>query len=508
MVEDAVGKLSLWKINLAFFIVLFGLLNLSFYLHHQEIEKFFVEHVRQDSYTLTEVIRLNVETGSLAEKIIKNILYHFLSNTASFLDYLDSIEPFSPDELLGFIQENGLAGVLIERQNGEILSVPEGWSPEDIKCHNNLIYIKKYNLFMFCTENLSSLKRVVIGSRVENIKPFYEKISVEGIINRISKLPNVRSVEIIPHKIDQPKVSLYKKDFKIEIPFQNKTIIVYLKAKNLELLEKKLRERYLFLSISLSFVGLILTIIFYFFQKNYLENIRDYEKSLAQQKEEVALGRAAATLAHEIKNPINNISLALQRLTKEAKNLSQEELKLLELLNKSLLQSTKTIDSLLNYVRIEKNFNKEKVELSSLILEILDRYQLSLKDKKIKLYKDLEKVFVLGNRELLLQVLENLLLNALEAIKESGIIIISLKPQDKNVILTIKNSGELPPKDKLEEIFNPYITFKTKGTGLGLALVKKIIKAHDGEVYAEITNDNIFKIEIHLPRISNEDTHS
>ncbi|OAG28463.1 sensor histidine kinase [Thermodesulfatator autotrophicus] len=503
-----VDRLSLWKINLVFFLVLFGLLNLSFYFHHKEIEKFFVEHVQQDSYTLTEVIRLNMETGSLAEKIIKNILYHFLSNTSSFIDYLDSIEPFSPDELLGFIQENGLAGIFIERSNGEIISVPEGWLPEIDICQNSLTYIKEYNLFVFCRENLTFLKKVIIGSRVENIKPFYEKISIESIINRISKLPNVRSVEIVPQKIKQPKVSLFNKNFKIEMPFQNKTLIVYLKAKNLELLEKKLKERYLILSSSLSLIGLILTVIFYFFQKKYLENIRNYERSLAQQKEEVALGRAAATIAHEIKNPINNISLALQRLIKEAKSLSQEELKLLELLNKSLLQSTKTIDSLLNYVRIGKNFNKEKVELSSIVLEMLERYQLLLKDKKINVSTELEKLFIIGNRELLLQALENLILNALEASKENGTLAISLKKQGKYAVLTIKNSGELPPKDKLEEIFNPYVTFKTKGTGLGLALVKKIIEAHNGEVYAEITNDNLFKIEIRLPRLKNENTHS
>ncbi|WP_456369781.1 sensor histidine kinase [Thermodesulfatator atlanticus] len=504
-----IGSFPFWKLNLCLFALLFSGVIFSFYIHNREVTKIFLYHAREDAITLAELVRVNTETGILAEKIIEDTTSHFLGNLASFLDYLDDVEPFLPQELYMFVLENHLAGVYLIRKNGKVIEVPEYWVPENFKCRKKLTYVPRDNLFLYCASNLNSFKELILGVRIPELESLYEKTSPEGVLLRLSKLPHIKAANIINKKTTKTEVVAKNNYFEAYIPFKNKTIHVIFKSYALRLVEEKLHRNYLILVGLISVIGVFFTIIFYLLQRFYLQSVQEYERALAKEREEAALGRAAATIAHEIRNPLNTISLALQRLMIESKNLTPEDRKLLDLVRQSLLRANRPIEQLLKYARLEKQIKKEKFNLKELVQEILELFQEQIKKKNIKLKTELNDIIILADKSLIYQVVENIFLNALEAIDKEGSLLVELFKENGFGVLKTTNSGELPPEDKLQEIFNPYVTFKVKGTGLGLALVKKIVEAHGGRVTAKIVSDTsikkesaatrYFQIEIRLP---------
>jgi signal transduction histidine kinase len=113
---------------------------------------------------------------------------------------------------------------------------------------------------------------------------------------------------------------------------------------------------------------------------------------------------------------------------------------------------------------------------------------------------------IFGDKNLLDQVIANLLQNAIEAQPDGGFIDIVIAGPDADgmVRLCIANAGSLPPADKLAAIFAPYVTTKTRGTGLGLPVCRRIITAHGGTISARIDTGGKFVIEINLPTTAPE----
>src|SRR6056297_1878675 len=110
-----------WQANLLVFGCLIGVVLALVYWQIRSSEKTFVRHVRNHARLLASVIRLQANTAVMSKNAIEAVMQTFLGNTARFVDYLDTIAPFTPDELSAFAKESGLAGIAIAAADNQII---------------------------------------------------------------------------------------------------------------------------------------------------------------------------------------------------------------------------------------------------------------------------------------------------------------------------------------------------------------------------------------------------
>lgn len=219
----------------------------------------------------------------------------------------------------------------------------------------------------------------------------------------------------------------------------------------------------------------------------YLVVIDDMTQAVAAQRV-VAWGEVARRMAHEIKNPLTPIQLAAERMQiKLAKHLPEEDIVLLNRYTNTIVEQVSSIKQMVNdfrdYAKLPKptlrplNLNDVLDDVALLYRQAGGSVSLSLEDNL---------PLVLADRAQLLQVLHNLLSNAKEASKSDSDCKIDIKTyserdgKSRSVILTIMDNGPGFSDQILDHAFEPYITTKETGTGLGLPMVKKIIEEHGG----------------------------
>ncbi len=224
---------------------------------------------------------------------------------------------------------------------------------------------------------------------------------------------------------------------------------------------------------------------------------------LAQSERESAWREMARQVAHEIKNPLTPMKLNIQYLQQAIRNDSPN---IKELTNKVSDSIVEQIDNL-SYIASEfSNFAKmpearpEDLELGALLNKAVELY---LDDAHIKVtINDLpEKLYVFADRSQLLRVITNLLENAKQAIPSDrmGNIEVFLRAENNDAIITVTDNGEGIPEDVTKKIFQPYFTTKTSGTGLGLAMTKKILEFWKGEIWFETVPGEGTTFFIRLP---------
>jgi signal transduction histidine kinase len=202
------------------------------------------------------------------------------------------------------------------------------------------------------------------------------------------------------------------------------------------------------------------------------------EKAVARLAE---IGELAATIVHEVRNPLTTIMMGLNAFKKleltdrfqEYLNLSLDEADRLERL----------LSQILLYSR-PQTLDRSQIELNSFIAETLDILQTIpvAMGKYLNFSANTTPVNILADRDKLKQVLINLVTNACEAVSTGEAISISLqKSENRRICISIHNGGTPIPADILPQLTKPFFTTKASGTGLGLAIVKRIVEAHDGE---------------------------
>lgn len=209
-----------------------------------------------------------------------------------------------------------------------------------------------------------------------------------------------------------------------------------------------------------------------------------------QQLERRALvGQMNAIFAHEIRNPINNISSGVQLLDK----ILPEDFKqrdVLKGINDDCDRLTHIVDTVLTFSK-SQSYHKNSIDLPALIGQILNRWVPRMKRISVthvlKVEPDLPHI--LGDDRALGQVFNNLISNAVRAMEETngGVLSIRLKPIQKvtgamGVQVDVLDTGPGIPPEVQEHIFEPFFTTKPDGTGLGLSITKQIITMHEGSI--------------------------
>jgi two-component system sensor histidine kinase GlrK len=204
-----------------------------------------------------------------------------------------------------------------------------------------------------------------------------------------------------------------------------------------------------------------------------------------------------STMSHELRTPLSSIKEGIGLLQEGVGGtISDKQKRLLTILTEETNRLIGLVNALLDIAKMEAGmmtYNFDNEHLASLIEKTVHEIAPLTEAKKIKIWLEIseELPLVKLDRERILQVLRNLIGNAVKFTPERGQIIVSAYRENRGIIFSVKDTGPGIPHENLQAIFEkfhqpPVKTSEwTKGTGLGLAIVKNIIVAHGGEVWAE-----------------------
>jgi nitrogen fixation/metabolism regulation signal transduction histidine kinase len=207
---------------------------------------------------------------------------------------------------------------------------------------------------------------------------------------------------------------------------------------------------------------------------------------LIEAQRTAAWAEVARRLAHEIKNPLTPIQLSAERLAiKLSPGLDDVSRQMLERSTQTIVNQVEAVKNLINafrdYARLPAP-SLAPLDLGELIREILVLYESS--PAKIVLQIPVELPQVMGDASQIRQIVHNMLQNALDALmgRDNAEIVLAAHGEGDWVLLSCQDNGPGFPPEVLARAFEPYFTTKAKGTGLGLAMIKKIVTEHGGEV--------------------------
>jgi nitrogen fixation/metabolism regulation signal transduction histidine kinase len=308
---------------------------------------------------------------------------------------------------------------------------------------------------------ISNIREGDHSYRVENIKGTDEIVK---LINSFNKM--LQSIEDEYNETEKKNLEL------TEINETNKKLLAQTEKFN-DLLEEKITEVKSELELE---------------QKKLIENER-----LA------AIGEIATKVAHEIRNPLSGIKVALETMKNRVEDEGRKEdieeiIREMNRLNRIIIE--------LFELAIPRETRFSEGQPNYMIERVLDLTIEDIKSKSIKIDKNLDhsNKIVRMDYEQMEQVLLNIILNATEAIKHAeGKILIETKYDDNKFSIIVNDNGCGISEIEKKEIFRPFFTTKNKGTGLGLAISLKIVQIHKGDISVESHKGSGAKFTITIP---------
>ncbi|VAX18816.1 hypothetical protein MNBD_NITROSPINAE01-1698 [hydrothermal vent metagenome] len=252
-----------------------------------------------------------------------------------------------------------------------------------------------------------------------------------------------------------------------------------------------------------------------------ISNLKKMEKQVSEAERLASLGRVAAGIAHEIRNPLASLSGSIQMLRSDiSSKLESSDKRLMDIIIREAERLNSIITEFLNFASKETMF-LANVDLGNLISETL----LLLKSnpeyrEKLEIEENIENDLVAYvDHEKTRQIIWNLLINSADSMENGGTIYVEAvkasNPNDRrqaprkwgkktdahmdHVRITIRDTGKGIEPEHIERIFEPFFTTKRTGTGLGLPIVHKIVKSHSGEINVTSTVGKGTAFTIWLP---------
>jgi len=277
-------------------------------------------------------------------------------------------------------------------------------------------------------------------------------------------------------------------------------------AKLVERIENVLRIR----SIELHNKALILE------QERLLDEIESWNRTLEERVEQktvelekahhevllteklAALGHLSAGMAHEIRNPLNSISLFAQVMSSgledepEMKSYSEKIINEVERIDAILVKLLSTSK--------RSHFQLRTIHIDRVITTSLQPFleQMNVQDVALQTVLGEKTPAILADADELGQIFSNLFANALFEMKAGGTLSVTLESDDKEALITVSDTGGGIPEEHLNNIFDPFFTTKDRGTGFGLSVVLRIVKTYAGRINVE-SNSQGTSFQIWLP---------
>lgn len=216
-----------------------------------------------------------------------------------------------------------------------------------------------------------------------------------------------------------------------------------------------------------------------------VERLQSAERENVRKDQMAALGQLAAGLAHELRNPLTAIKTLIEA-AKSQKGEATLEGRDLEVIEEEITRLNKTLQAFLDYARPPK-LEKSAVDFNQLTQKTQQLLEAQAEQRSIQIKLELSKepVVLQGDPEQLKQVLINLSLNAFDAVGTHGTVTLQTESTARAVILRVKDTGPGIPEKVRGKLFEPFVSSKVAGTGLGLTICKRIVEEHGGTITAE-----------------------
>jgi PAS domain S-box-containing protein len=236
----------------------------------------------------------------------------------------------------------------------------------------------------------------------------------------------------------------------------------------------------------------------------------EMQKKLIQREKLASLGEMAAGVAHEIRNPLGGIKMAAGLIRRDLSDKSFTS-DMLDSILSGIKDIENIINDLLDFTR-ETKLEKEDYDIARMIRGIVNSFHHEIHKKGIEVVYDRfeEDINLNVDGIKIRQVFTNVLKNAIEAIShKEGRILINLYNHDSYACIEFIDNGIGISKENLEKMYHPFFTTKPDGIGLGMAIVKKIVDLHKGDIDIESESGKGTKIKIILPSggVSDEKKH-
>jgi signal transduction histidine kinase len=237
-------------------------------------------------------------------------------------------------------------------------------------------------------------------------------------------------------------------------------------------------------------------------QHSHLQEIKTLEIEVLHRERLSALGNMAATVAHEVRNPLNAISMGLQRLKVEFQPTQDEEQysRLTQLMLGEARRLNSIVEQFLSLAR-PVEIKAEALPLQEILKELAALEESHARQSNVRIHviaaPNLPALKADPNH--LTQVLLNLMLNGLQAMPHGGTLTLEAKTSNSNFLIAVTDTGTGIAPENLSRIFEPYFTTNAQGSGLGLAISRRIIEAHGGTITVSNQAGGGCRFQITLP---------
>jgi len=347
-----------------------------------------------------------------------------------------------------------------------------------------------YDPYLLKVDSLSKM----VNKRLENLRNFVRDFERSGFIITeemiASRDANKRIMENIRALVQELKgeeqLTMDRRNYLLQRFFRSTTIITLV-------------------SLIIALVTIVYSLIIYNRQSREKDeadrNVRTYSQELESRVNELkkvnteleelrsmekfaATGRIARTIAHEVRNPLTNISLAAEQI-KETADRPEDTEQLLGMINRNVNRINQLVSDLLTATKSQQ-LEFTLVNINDLVDESVDlardRIELN-RIKVVKLYDKNQSLLWVDKEKIKLSFL-NIIVNAIEAMeKEKGVLTIRTYKDGPKCIIDFGDNGTGMDSETVQKLFDPYFTTKANGNGLGLTNTQNIILSHKGTIY-------------------------
>lgn len=228
------------------------------------------------------------------------------------------------------------------------------------------------------------------------------------------------------------------------------------------------------------------------------EALRKQQEQLIQSEKMAVVGRMASQISHEVRNPLNALSLNIEMLSEEIEG--KEPQKILSAISTEVDRLNRIAENYLNVARAQKH-SKEKVNLSTILSHLEQLIRPECEKRGIGFEVNLENQLptLQTDRTRLEQALLNLARNAMEVLSSGEKFGIQVKRENEQIKITVWDTGPGIPSEILPHIFEPFYSSKEKGTGLGLSITHEIIRDQGGTIQCDSFTGKGARFHIRLP---------
>lgn len=244
------------------------------------------------------------------------------------------------------------------------------------------------------------------------------------------------------------------------------------------------------------------------------EKLAENQRKLRHAERLAAMSRFAALISHEIRNPLNSMNINMQILRRQIEKgtgSKQEKIKYMEIISSEIVRMDNLINNFLMISRPPR-FDFIFEDIHQILDEVVFMHAGMAEQQSVKIERNYctDKILTKVDKDQMKQVFHNIVINAVQALAQGGKLVISTickmegAQAQKSFKIEFMDNGPGIPENLLKEIFDFYFSSKKSGSGIGLAIARQIVEAHEGHIYAENNPAGGIKMTVELPMVPSD----